>query len=162
MTYDKAAATVFLEDLDDTAKGWTFQTFNDNADRKAGSLANTLTGTLDARWETLCSLSQDGAGVFVTVNETDGKARKAENITRRRALFVDTEGANDNQIDRARTVWEPRIGPILTDDDARQIAVNVTGFFSILAEWARLETPTPANDTGKPSPSVDEEARHDR
>ena len=61
-----------------------------------------------------------------------------------------------------RTEWEPRIGPILTDDDARQIAVNVTGFFSILAEWARLETPTPANDTGKPSPSVDEEARHDR
>jgi len=73
-----------------------------------------------------------------------------------------THAANDNQIDRTRTVWEPRIGHILTDDDARQIAANMTGFFSILAEWAQLETPTPANDTGKTTPSVDEEARHDR
>ena len=73
-----------------------------------------------------------------------------------------THAANDNQIDRTRTVWEPRIGHILTDDDARQIAANMTGFFSILAEWARLETPTPANDTEKTAPSVDEVVRHDR
>ena len=73
-----------------------------------------------------------------------------------------THAANDNQIDRTRKVWQPRIGRDLTDDDARQIADNVTGFFSILAEWARAEMPTPANDTGKTAPSVDEEVGHDR
>ena len=72
-----------------------------------------------------------------------------------------THAANDNQIDRTRTVWEPRIGHILTDDDARQIAANMTGFFSLLAEWARLKTTAPANDTEKTSPSVDEGARHE-
>ena len=70
--------------------------------------------------------------------------------------------ANDNLIDRTRQVWQPRIGRDLTDEDARQIAENVTGFFSILAEWSRAEMPTPANDTGKPTASDDEEVRHDR
>lgn len=73
-----------------------------------------------------------------------------------------THAVNDNKIDRARNVWEPRIGLDLTDDDTRQIAENVTGFFSILAEWARAETPTAANDTRKTAASVDEEVRHDR
>jgi putative DNA primase/helicase len=94
MTYNKVAAAKFLFDLDSNANSWTFQTFDDNADRKAGALANTLNGTLDERWESLCSLSQDGAGVFVTVNETDGKGRTNENIIRVRALFVDTDGAD--------------------------------------------------------------------
>ena len=73
-----------------------------------------------------------------------------------------THAANDNQINLTRKVWEPRIGRDLTDDDARQIAGNVTGFFSILAEWMRTETPFPANDTGKTTASVDEEVLHDR
>jgi hypothetical protein len=58
--------------------------------------------------------------------------------------------ANDNLIDATREVWQPRIGRNLTDEDARQISENVTGFFAILAEWSRVEMPTPANDTGKP------------
>jgi len=58
--------------------------------------------------------------------------------------------ANDhNLIDRARTVWQPRLGRDLSREDARQIAENVTGFFAVLAEWSRAETPVPANDTGK-------------
>ncbi len=70
--------------------------------------------------------------------------------------------AHDNLIDRTRRVWEPRIGRDLTNDDARQIANNLTGFFSILAEWSRAEMPTPANDAGKPGPSDNKEVRHDR
>ena len=63
--------------------------------------------------------------------------------------------ANDhNLIDRARTVWQPRLGRDLSREDARQIAENVTGFFAVLAEWSRAETPVPANDTGKPSNSI--------
>jgi hypothetical protein len=50
----------------------------------------------------------------------------------------------------------------LSREDARQIAENVTGFFSILAEWSRAERPFPANDTGKPVASENGEAGHDR
>jgi len=62
-----------------------------------------------------------------------------------------SHAANDNQIGRqiarTRQVWQTRLGRDLTDEDARQIAENVTGFFAILAEWARAEMPAPANDT---------------
>jgi len=70
--------------------------------------------------------------------------------------------ANDNQIDRTRQVWQSRIGRDITDKDARQIAENVIGFFSILAQWSRAAMPTPANDAGKPAASDDKEVRHDR
>src|ERR1700689_5006411 len=36
-------------------------------------------------------------------------------------------------------LWQPRIGRDLTDEDARQIIHNVTGFFGVLAEWSRAE-----------------------
>jgi hypothetical protein len=70
--------------------------------------------------------------------------------------------ANDNLIDRTRGVWQPRLGRDLSREDARQIAENVTGFFALLAEWSRAETPAPANDTGKPTVSEAEETHHDR
>jgi len=73
-----------------------------------------------------------------------------------------SHAANDNLIDRTRQVWQPRTGRDLTDEEARQIAENITGLFSILAEWSRAEMPTPANDAGKPTASDDKEARHDR
>ena len=61
--------------------------------------------------------------------------------------------ANDNLknelIGRTREVWQPRLGRDLSPEDARQIAANVTGFFSVLAEWSRAEMPSPANDTNK-------------
>ena len=44
----------------------------------------------------------------------------------------------------------------------RQIAENVTGFFSILAEWAQAELAQTANNTGKPGETNDGEVRHDR
>jgi hypothetical protein len=68
--------------------------------------------------------------------------------------------ANDNLIDRTFEVWKPRLGRDLSREDARQIAVNVTGFFSTLAEWSHAEIPVPANDTTKPSTS-DAEVRHE-
>ena len=73
-----------------------------------------------------------------------------------------SRAANDNLIDRTRKVWQPRTGRNLTNEDARQIAENVTGFFAILAEWSRAELPAPANDTGKPIASDNKEADHDR
>ena len=69
--------------------------------------------------------------------------------------------ANDNLIDQTRQVWQPRLGRDLSNEDARQIKEDVVGFLSILAEWSRAEMPAPANDTGKPPASGDEEARHE-
>ena len=70
--------------------------------------------------------------------------------------------ANDNLIDRTRQVWQSRTERNFTDEDARQIAENVTGFFAILAEWSRAELSAPANDSGKPIASDNKEADHDR
>ena len=98
---DKVAAHEFLEALDRDATTWTFQTFDDNYDRKQPSLAKVLNGTLDDHWETLCRYSDRGAGVFVTINETDGKDRRTENIMRVRAVWVDTDGADQAPIKAA-------------------------------------------------------------
>ena len=69
--------------------------------------------------------------------------------------------ANDKLIDQTREVWSPRFGRDLSREDARQIAENVTGFFSLLlAEWSRAEIPAPANDTTKPSTSDAGEVPH--
>ena len=73
-----------------------------------------------------------------------------------------SHAANDNLISRTRRFWQARTMRDLTDEDARQIAENVTGLFSVLAEWSRAEIPTPANDAGKPVASDDKEVRHDR
>ncbi len=42
-------------------------------------------------------------------------------------------------IDRTREVWQPLAGRALSDEDARQIAERVTGFFSVLLEWQAAE-----------------------
>jgi len=42
-------------------------------------------------------------------------------------------------IDRTREVWQPRTARALSDEDARQIAEHVTGFFSVLLEWQAAE-----------------------
>ena len=53
------------------------------------------------------------------------------------------DAANDNdagkQIARTRQIWQPRLGRDLSRENARQITLNVTGFFDILAEWSRVE-----------------------
>ncbi len=79
-----------------------------------------------------------------------------------RSSVKPSEAANDNLIDRTIETWQPRFDRNLSREDARQIVENVTGFFSILAEWSRAELPEPANDTGKPGETTDGEARHDR
>ena len=73
------------------------------------------------------------------------------------------DAANDNdagkQIAHTRQVWQPRLGRDLTDEDARQIMHNVTGFFGVLAEWSRAERLAAANDAAAPNEG---EVRHDR
>jgi AAA domain/RepB DNA-primase N-terminal domain len=56
-------------------------------------LARIIHGTLNKCWNEMVRLNQEGAGVFITVNETDGKGRETKNIKRVRALFLDLDGA---------------------------------------------------------------------
>ena len=97
----KSEALGFLSALDPDAGAFTFQTFDDDYDRKDPHLALVRHGTLDQHWDRLCELSARGAGVFVTINETDLNGRCTNNITRVRALFVDTDGADHAQILKA-------------------------------------------------------------
>ena len=73
--------------------------------------------------------------------------------------------ANDNdagkQIVRTRQVWQPRVGRDLTDEDARQIMHNVTGFFGVLAEWSRAEKLAAANDAAVDAKPNEGKVRHD-
>ncbi len=74
-----------------------------------------------------------------------------------------SKAANDNLINRTIKTWRPRLDCDLSREDARQIVENVTGFFSILAEWSRAKSSEPANDTNKSGDADSNgEVRHDR
>ncbi len=90
---NKEQALAFLRFLDPEATKFTYQIFDDNADRKSPSLVRVLHGSLAEHWDSLVALSLAGAGIFVTINKTDLRGRKASNIVRVRALFVDLDGA---------------------------------------------------------------------
>jgi hypothetical protein len=90
---DRNEAERFLAALDPDATFFTFQTFDDDKERRDKKLARVLHGTLAKHWDALVRLNEQGAGIFVTVNETDGKGRKTENIVKIRALYVDLDGA---------------------------------------------------------------------
>jgi hypothetical protein len=92
LTPNVVMAKAFLNALDPTGT-FTFQTFDDNKERKDGRLARILHGTLDEHLATLTKLQQQGAGVFVMVNEGDGKGRAATNVLRVRAHVLDLDGA---------------------------------------------------------------------
>ena len=90
---DLSEAARFLACLDPDARFFTFQTFDDDSKRKDSKLVKVLHGTLDQHATALTKLSAQGAGIFVTVNETDGRGRRAENIVRVRSVFVDLDGS---------------------------------------------------------------------
>jgi hypothetical protein len=89
---DRDVARSFLQALGDDGL-FTFQTFDDDAARKSRSLVRVLHGTFDDHCVGLEELNRGGAGIFVTVNRTDGKGRGRDNIVGVRALFVDLDGA---------------------------------------------------------------------
>src|SRR5438552_5555135 len=91
-TIDLEEAQFLLELIG--ARKCTFQTFDDNHDRKNGKLARILHGTLDQHAKELTRLNEHGAGVFVAVNRTDMRGRARENIKSVRAVTVDLDGAS--------------------------------------------------------------------
>src|SRR5262245_25529306 len=90
---DKIEAERFLNLLDPGAAYFTFQAFDDDQERGDKKLARVIHGTLNDSWNELVSLNDRGAGIFITVNETDLQGRKAQNVKRVRALFIDLDEA---------------------------------------------------------------------
>lgn len=95
--------------LDPVATRFTFSTFDDNKERSAqrrkaarerkekprDPLARILHGRIEEHWQTLCQLNADGAGVFISVNETDGRGAKTENVVRVRAIWQEADRGNE-------------------------------------------------------------------
>ena len=65
-----------------------------------------------------------------------------------------TRSATDALIDQTIDLWQPRSQRGISPEDARQVVENVTGFFNILAEWARVETGPKASDTDQSHPHL--------
>lgn len=99
--HEKEMARRFLKILDPNATDFTFQFFADDKNRRP---ARTVHDTLDAIWPYVEQVNVPGCniGVFVTVNETDGKGRKTANIIRPRALFVDADSRK--AVERCRDI----------------------------------------------------------
>lgn len=79
----------FLEFLDPTAEGFTFQYYPDmkNADVKAG----IVHGPLNSVENVLASRNRTYSAVGVCVNQMDGKGRSNENVTKIRAVWHDDD-----------------------------------------------------------------------
>lgn len=56
-----------------------------------------------------------------------------------RSSVKTNKAIDDSLIDRTLKTWQPRVDHPLSRDDARQIIDYVSGFFSILAEWAKAD-----------------------
>lgn len=95
-------AQSFLTALDEDSDAWTFQTFDDGPE-KSKKLIRVLHGSLERHADELATLNERGAGIFVTVNQTDLKGRSKAHITRIRALFVDLDGSPLEPVQKAAT-----------------------------------------------------------
>ena len=73
-----------------------------------------------------------------------------------------SHAVSSNLIEQTHKVWQPRIRRNLTDEEARQIAENVTGFFAILAEWSQAATPALDNNSNAPAATDTPKDCHDR
>ncbi len=89
---DLTEAARFLHLLDPQTDQFTFQTFDDS-DEGRPQLVRIFHGTLVQHSQALSGLNAQGAGIFVTINQTDLHGRKAANIIKVRCYFADTDGA---------------------------------------------------------------------
>lgn len=108
-TPNLAEAQRHLTLLDENAESFTFQTFADTPDAKAEDAALEKQGrpkryaairhgTLDQWADWLVRKNKDGAGVFVTVNETDFSGRRKSNIQRIRAVWQEDDNGDAKQL----------------------------------------------------------------
>jgi len=93
-TQDKAVAQEYLDFFEPNGV-FTFQTFIDK--KTNNSHARVLHGTLNDLWGELCTLNNNGCGIFLNINRTDLKGRKAPNqVASRNIIFSDQDKPNVN------------------------------------------------------------------
>src|SRR5947209_946352 len=78
----------FLSALDERTERFTFQLFDDNQERKTKRSTRVLHGTLDELYVKLVDDSRNGAGIFVTINETNFRGRTRQCIVEVRCYFA--------------------------------------------------------------------------
>lgn len=88
---DLSAARAFIDALAGTDSPVTFQTFPERNGANCRPMVKH--GSLSKHGAALCAANAAGAGVFVTVNETNLRGRKASDVQRVRAVFADFDGA---------------------------------------------------------------------
>lgn len=72
----------------------TIQTFDDHGNDTSKARIFHFTEKMPVKMITaLCNMNEHGIGVYMSVNETDGKGRKSNNVIRIRSLFADMDGA---------------------------------------------------------------------
>lgn len=96
LIFDLGAAERHLILLDETAEPFLFCMFDDvklpdGKKRENKWLTKSFYSTLEECAQKLAKLNQQGAGIFVLVNESNGSNRKRENITRLRALWKEDD-----------------------------------------------------------------------
>jgi hypothetical protein len=71
----------------------TIQTFDDKKVRKDLTSIIHFDAFTSSEADHLGWLNGEGAGIYLCVNETDGKGRKAENVIKIRSVYADMDGA---------------------------------------------------------------------
>ena len=104
--------------------------------------------------------SSIGGADAATANAGGHEARGAKTFPLTLAPAAAPTAANDNFVDRTIAFWRHRLGREVSREEARQIAENVIGFFSVLNAWSRGETLIAANENEQPAASG--EKSHDR
>jgi putative DNA primase/helicase len=96
-TIDRSQFDHYLRMLDPNAKWFTFQTFTDCEKDKPDPdpLARVL--NLSRFTRPILDLYAQGAGVWVTVNDTQGNGRKKEAVTRIRAVWHEDDDGYDGE-----------------------------------------------------------------
>lgn len=93
MQFDLAQAATFVRLLTGSSlTPMSWQIFDDDPSRRDGTMAAVCHGTLTSVAYRLGTANAAGAGVFVTVNETDLQGRRTSNVRAVRALYIDTDG----------------------------------------------------------------------
>lgn len=93
--------TAFLKALDRQADTFAFRVLPEGAGN--GVKPSNFTGRIADLWPKLEQANKQGGGVFVTINQG---GRRANEITRVRAVFADTDGA---PLDPIKAALEPHI-----------------------------------------------------
>src|SRR5262249_5560427 len=86
---DRKVAGAFLRLLDSTAEAFTFQTFDDS--KLEGHEPDPRLARVTSNHEEVVALYMRGAGVYITVNQTDLVGRKSPNILRVRAVWQEDD-----------------------------------------------------------------------